>query len=287
MDPSSNRSEKSCENCAIPLVGPYCHRCGKPHVETPGYHFERLLGIMDELREKCPWDRKQTIESLRPLTIEETYELADEIMKKNWNGICEELGDLLLHIVFYVRIASEQHQFDIKSMINGICDKLVTRHPHIYGDLVLEDDESVSRNWEKIKLKSGKKSVLEGVPNGLPAMIKAVRLQEKASKVGFDWEHIEHVWAKVEEEIRELKSSISNSDALGIQKEMGDVFFAMINYARFLDVDPDFALEKTNQKFISRFCYIERQAAANQLQIHDLTPQEMNEYWEDSKKENP
>jgi XTP/dITP diphosphohydrolase len=245
------------------------------------------MNIMSELREKCPWDKKQTIETLRPLTIEETYELADAIATENWNGICEELGDLLLHLVFYVRIASEQHQFDMQTMINGICDKLIARHPHIYGDMVLKDEEAVSRNWEKIKLKTGKKSVLEGVPTSLPAMIKAVRLQEKASKVGFDWNDIREVWQKVEEELAELQASMEARDQQAIEKEMGDVFFAMINYARYLAVDPELALERTNSKFIHRFRYIERQAALQGFHFHDLNNEEMNRFWEESKRDNP
>jgi len=277
----------TCSICSVVLHGPYCHRCGHPGAAEPVNAFSRLINIMAELREKCPWDKKQTVETLRPLTIEETYELADAIATKNWNGICEELGDLLLHIVFYVRIASEQHQFDMQTMINGICDKLIARHPHIYGDMVLDDEEAVSRNWEKIKLKTGKKSVLEGVPTSLPAMIKAVRLQEKASKVGFDWNDIREVWEKVEEELAELQASRDAKDQEAIMQEMGDVFFAMINYARYLAVDPELALERTNAKFIHRFRYIERQAAAKGLHFHELNNEEMNRFWEDSKKDNP
>lgn len=287
MQSQTPATAKTCSICSVVLHGPYCHRCGHPGAAEPVNAFSRLINIMAELREKCPWDKKQTVETLRPLTIEETYELADAIATKNWNGICEELGDLLLHIVFYVRIASEQQQFDMQTMINGICDKLIARHPHIYGDVVLDDEEAVSRNWEKIKLKTGKKSVLEGVPTSLPAMIKAVRLQEKASKVGFDWNDIREVWEKVEEELAELQASRDAKDQEAIMQEMGDVFFAMINYARYLAVDPELALERTNAKFIHRFRYIERQAAAKGLHFHELNNEEMNRFWEDSKKGNP
>jgi len=248
--------------------------------------FTRLLTIMDDLREKCPWDRKQTIQSLRQLTIEETYELADAITGEDWKGIREELGDLLLHIVFYGKIAAEQERFTMEEMINGICDKLVARHPHIYGDVEVKDEEDVKRNWEKLKLKEGKKSVLGGVPQSLPAMVKAMRLQEKAKQVGFEWDHKEQVWDKVEEEMRELKEVVARVEAGGnaddrqqMEDELGDVFFSLVNYARFLQVDAENALERTNKKFIYRFTRMEEQALADGKDLHAMSLKEMDAIW--------
>ena len=219
--------------------------------------YERLLNIMDELREKCPWDRKQTLQSLRHLTIEETYELADAILDDDLEEVKKELGDLLLHIVFYAKIGSEKKAFDMADVAEGICEKLIQRHPHIYGDTEVADEEEVKRNWEKLKLKEGKESVLDGVPNSLPAMVKATRVQDKARGAGFDWENRDQVWEKVQEELGELKDEIDNSgNRERIESEFGDVLFAMINYARFIDVDPEMALERTNREFIKRFTYI-------------------------------
>ena len=215
--------------------------------------FLRLIEIMDELREKCPWDKKQTIATLRNLTIEETYELADAISDNDWKGIKEELGDLLLHIVFYAKIGSEKNSFDLKDVIEGVCEKLITRHPHIYGDVKVENEEQVKQNWEKIKLKEGKKSVLSGVPKSLPSMVKAIRLQEKSKQVGFEWDNTEQVWEKVEEEIAELKEAVKSGEIENIEDEMGDVFFSLVNFARYLQVDAEQALERTNRKFIKRF----------------------------------
>src|SRR3954469_10904194 len=222
--------------------------------------FLRLVEIMDELREKCPWDRKQTIETLRQMTIEETYELADAITEKDWKGIREELGDILLHILFYSRIAREQQQFTLEEVIQGISEKLIARHPHIYGDVKVNDEEDVKRNWEKLKLKEGKKSVLSGVPVSLPATIKALRLQEKARQVGFEWENKEQVWQKVEEETNELHAAVAKGEKDKIEDEFGDLVFSLINYARFLRIDPENALERTNKKFIERFTKMENEA---------------------------
>jgi XTP/dITP diphosphohydrolase len=245
--------------------------------------FERLLIIMDELRDQCPWDKKQTIQSLRHLTIEETYELADAILDENMQDIKEEIGDVMLHMVFYAKIASETHDFDIADALNGICDKLVERHPHIYGDVIADTEEEVKANWEKIKLKSGKKSVLEGVPNSLPSMVKATRIQEKARGIGFDWDKKVQVWEKVQEELNELKVEIDNNSA-NIEDEFGDVLFSMINYARFLGVNPENALEKTNRKFISRFQYLETESKKEGKNISDMTLDEMNFYWNKAKE---
>jgi XTP/dITP diphosphohydrolase len=245
--------------------------------------FERLLIIMDELRDQCPWDKKQTIQSLRHLTIEETYELADAILDENMQDIKEEIGDVMLHMVFYAKIASETHDFDIADALNGICDKLVERHPHIYGDVIADTEEEVKANWEKIKLKSGKKSVLEGVPNSLPSMVKATRIQEKARGIGFDWDKKVQVWEKVQEELNELKVEIDNNSA-NIEDEFGDVLFSMINYARFLGVNPENALEKTNRKFISRFKYLETESKKEGKNISDMTLDEMNFYWNKAKE---
>jgi len=247
--------------------------------------FERLLIIMDELREQCPWDKKQTIESLRHLTIEETYELADAILDQSMENIKKELGDVLLHIVFYARIASETNDFNIADVIHSLCDKLITRHPHIYGDTKVTDAEQVKENWEKIKLKEGNKSVLSGVPKSLPSVVKASRIQEKARAVGFDWENKNQVWEKVQEEIRELKHEIDENNAKEqIEAEFGDVLFSLINYARFLDINPEDALEKTNRKFIKRFQYLENEAQKIGKQLSDMTLSEMDVYWNKAKE---
>jgi len=245
--------------------------------------FERLLTIMDDLREKCPWDKKQTIQSLRHLTIEETYELADAILDENMEDIKEEIGDILLHMVFYSKIASETNDFDIADSLNAVCDKLVERHPHIYGDVKAETEEEVKRNWEKIKLKSGKKSVLEGVPKSLPALVKASRIQEKARGIGFDWDNKDQVWEKVIEEIEELKVEI-DSNSNKIEDEFGDVLFSLINYARFIGVNPENALEKTNKKFIKRFQYLEKESKKDGKELSEMSLEEMDLYWEKAKK---
>ena len=250
--------------------------------------FFRLLKIMDELRLKCPWDKKQTMESLSYLTIEETYELIDAILEKDMDEIKGELGDLLLHIVFYAKIASEKNHFDINDVINTVCDKLIERHPHIYGDVKAETEEEVKHNWEKIKLKSGKKSVLSGVPKSLPAMVKATRIQEKARGVGFDWDNKDQVFEKVKEEFSELHDEISQSkDQIKIEKEFGDVLFSMINYARFIGVDPELALERTNKKFIGRFSQIEKVVKEQNLDLQKMTLDEMDKIWEASKIDHP
>ena len=247
--------------------------------------FERLLIIMDELREKCPWDKKQTIESLRHLTIEETYELADSIIEKDMLGIKKELGDVLLHIVFYARIASETNEFDITDVINSLCEKLIHRHPHIYGDVKVEYEQDVKENWEKLKLKEGNKSVLSGVPVSLPSLIKASRIQEKARAVGFDWEKPEQVWEKVQEEIAELKHEIdNNSPKEKIEDEFGDVIFSLINYARFVNINPEDALERTNKKFIKRFQYLESEALKAGKTLSEMTLAEMDVYWNKAKE---
>jgi XTP/dITP diphosphohydrolase len=243
---------------------------------------------MDELREKCPWDKKQTIESLRSLTIEETFELADAITEGNFSLIKEELGDLLLHIVFYSKIGSEKAQFELNDVIEGICNKLVHRHPHIYGDVVVNSEEDVKRNWEQLKLKEGKTSVLQGVPRSLPATIKALRLQEKAKQVGFEWDHREQVWDKVQEELGELKEAIALPDKEGrqekIEEEFGDLVFSLINYARFLKIDPETALERTNKKFIHRFTLLEKEAALAGRSLSDMTLPEMDAIWNQIKQ---
>ncbi|HJS55681.1 MAG TPA: nucleoside triphosphate pyrophosphohydrolase [Chitinophagaceae bacterium] len=249
--------------------------------------FLRLVGIMDELREKCPWDRKQTIETLRTLTIEETYELTDAITMKDWKGIKEEIGDLLLHILFYAKIGDEQKQFTLTEAINGIADKLIARHPHIYGDVVVKDDEEVKQNWEKLKLKEGKKSVISGVPVSLPAVVKATRLQEKARQVGFEWDNREQVWDKVDEEIRELKDAVAKNDTDKMEEELGDLVFSIINYARFLQVDTENALERTNKKFVERFTRMEQQALKQGRSLDEMSLQEMDEIWNSIKKHNP
>ena len=246
--------------------------------------INRLLDIMDNLREKCPWDKKQTLESLRHLTIEETYELADAILENDLPEIKKELGDLLLHIVFYSKIGSEKNAFDIADVANSICDKLIARHPHIYGDVKVDNEEDVKRNWEQLKLKEGKESVLEGVPKSLPAVVKANRIQDKVSGVGFDWEKPEQVWEKVQEELCELNEEIKASNNENIEKEFGDVLFSMINYARFIGVNPENALEKTNKKFINRFQYLEKAAKKENKRLSDMSLEEMDVFWNESKK---
>ncbi len=245
----------------------------------PGDAFLRLVGIMDDLRDKCPWDKKQTIQTLRQLTIEETYELADAITEEDWKGIKEELGDLLLHIVFYAKIGQEKGQFQLEEVINEVCEKLIARHPHIYSDIKVENEEDVKRNWEKLKLKEGKKSVLGGVPKSLPSTVKAMRLQEKAKQVGFEWDNREQVWDKVEEEIKELKEAIAVGQQDKVEDEFGDVMFSLINYARFLQVDAENALEKTNKKFIHRFTQMEQEALENGKDLASLTLEEMDFIW--------
>lgn len=246
--------------------------------------FERLLNIMDDLREKCPWDKKQTLESLRHLTIEETYELGDAILDNNLEEIKKELGDLLLHIVFYAKIGSESGAFDMADVCNEICEKLIHRHPHIYGDVAVKDEEEVKQNWEKLKLKEGKKSVLEGVPKSLPALVKASRIQDKVKGVGFDWEEPHQVWDKVQEELQELQEEVHSGNQEKIEGEFGDVLFSMINYARFLNVNPEDALERTNKKFIKRFQYLESKAGELGKPLSDMTLAEMDVFWNEAKK---
>jgi len=241
--------------------------------------FERMLVIMDELREQCPWDKKQTMDSLRYLTIEELYELSDAILDKDMPEIKKELGDLLLHIVFYARIASETNDFDISDVINGVCDKLVHRHPHIYGDVKVNDEVEVKKNWEKLKLKEGKKSVLEGVPGSLPAIVKAFRIQEKVRGIGFDWDNKSQIWEKVLEEIEELKVEVENKNKERIESEFGDVLFALINYARFIDVNPEDALERCNKRFIKRFQIMEKKLKKEEKDLLDMNLDQMNKYW--------
>ena len=245
--------------------------------------FGRLLDIMDDLRAKCPWDKKQTMESLRHLTIEETYELGDAILNNDLQEVKKELGDLLLHIVFYAKIGSETSDFDIADVANGVCDKLIVRHPHIYGDVKVANEEDVKRNWEKIKLQEGNKSVLGGVPQSLPALVKASRIQDKAAGVGFDWENIDDVFAKIKEEIDELHAEVKAQKHTAIEAEFGDVLFSLINYARFLKVNPEDALERTNKKFITRFQYLERKAAERGKSLRDMTLAEMESYWQEAK----
>ena len=246
--------------------------------------FDRLLTIMDELREQCPWDKKQTLQTLRHLTIEETYELGDAILENDLKEVKNELGDLLLHIVFYARIGSETNSFDIADVANSICDKLIHRHPHIYGDVSVTSEEDVKRNWENIKLKEGKKSVLEGVPNSLPALVKANRIQEKVAGVGFDWERPEQVFEKVKEELSELQEEVNAGNRDKLEAEFGDVLFSIVNYARFLDVNPENALERTNKKFIKRFQYLESKAKEQQRTLKDMSLAEMDVFWEEAKK---
>jgi len=260
---------------------------------TESKAFERLVGIMDELREKCPWDKKQTIDTLRSMTIEETYELADAITDKDWTSIREELGDLMLHIVFYAKIGKEENRFTLEEVINGICDKLISRHPHVYSDVSVKDEEEVKQNWEKLKLREGKTSVLSGIPVSLPSMVKAMRLQEKARQVGFEWDHRDQVWEKVNEEISELTEAVSNWQEAGegkgilgdkVEDELGDVFFSLVNYARFLRIDPEQALERTNKKFISRFRDMESMADLKGRRLQDMSLTEMDELWNDIKR---
>ncbi|MDA9898224.1 nucleoside triphosphate pyrophosphohydrolase [Flavobacteriales bacterium] len=245
--------------------------------------FERLLNIMDDLRAKCPWDMKQTISSLRYLTIEEVYELSDAIVDGNMEEIKQELGDIILHLIFYSKIASETKDFDITDVLNGVCEKLIHRHPHIYGDVKVADEAEVKANWEKLKLKEGKTSVLEGVPKSLPAMVKAIRIQEKARGVGFDWDNSQQVWDKVQEELSELKIEVEKGDEQKTTEEFGDVIFSLINYARFVRVNPEDALEKTNKKFIQRFQYMEQQIKDKGQEMSDLSLQEMDVYWNEAK----
>ena len=248
--------------------------------------IDRLLTIMDELREQCIWDKKQTFESLRHLTIEETYELSDAILDRNLKEIKNELGDLLLHIAFYSKLGSEEKTFDIADVANSISEKLIHRHPHIYGDLVVQDEDEVKKNWEALKLKEGKKSVLEGVPKGLPSLVKAQRIQDKAAGVGFDWEQPEQVWKKVQEELAEFNTEVENGSGNDREVEFGDLLFSMINYARFLKINPDTALDRTNQKFTKRFQYLERKAKEQGKTLEQMTLTEMDLYWEEAKKEN-
>ena len=247
--------------------------------------FMDLVKIMDDLREKCPWDKKQTIETLRPLTIEETYELTDAITNNDWKGIKEELGDLMLHLLFYAKIGAEQNQFTLQEVLEGISEKLIFRHPHIYGDVKVNNEEDVKKNWEQLKMREGKQSVLSGVPAGLPAVIKATRIQDKARQVGFEWDNKEDVWKKVEEEMGELHEAIANNDIDHVEEEFGDVMFSLINYARFLQIDAEGALEKTNKKFITRFKLMEEAARNNGKNLADLTLEEMDGLWNEIKKQ--
>ncbi len=256
---------------------------------NPATAFLRLLTVLDTLRTQCPWDKKQTMETLRHLTIEETYELSDAILEGDMEEIKKELGDVMMHLVFYARIASETEQFNIVDVLNSVCDKLISRHPHIYGDVEVQDEQDVKRNWEKLKLKEGNKSVLAGVPAGLPSLVKASRIQEKARGVGFDWDNKEQVWEKVEEELQEFKDEFNVPDTatIDIEKaegEFGDLMFSLINYARFININPENALEKTNKKFIKRFQYLETKAKENGKALQDMTLAEMDIYWNEAKK---
>ena len=246
--------------------------------------FRRLLQVMDELREQCPWDKKQTMDSLRYLTIEEMYELSDAILDKNMDEVKKELGDLLLHIVFYSRIASETDDFDISDVINNVCDKLIHRHPHIYGDVKVKDEVEVKKNWEKLKMKEGKKSVLEGVPKSLPAIVKAFRIQEKVRGIGFDWDNKGQVWNKVLEEIEELKIEIENGNNNRVESEFGDLLFALVNYSRFISVNPEDALERTNKRFVKRFQIMEQMIEKENLKLEKMNLQEMDLFWEKAKQ---
>lgn len=246
--------------------------------------FMRLVTIMDELRDKCPWDKKQTIETLRHLTIEETYELADAITDNDWKGIKEELGDLLLHIVFYAKLGAEKEEFTLAEVIDGVCEKLIVRHPHIYGNVKVENDEEVKQNWEKIKLQEGKKSILGGVPRSLPAVVKAIRIQEKSKTVGFEWEDKAQVWEKVKEELLELEEAVASGDSDKMEDEMGDVLFSLVNFARFLQVDAENALERTNKKFMARFNGMEAVAQQQGKQLHDMTLEELDVLWNQMKE---
>jgi MazG family protein len=247
--------------------------------------FLRLVQIMDELREHCPWDRKQTIQTLRTLSIEELYELTDAIIAEDWPGIKEEIGDLFLHLLFYARIAREQNQFSLEEVLDGISEKLIARHPHIYGDVKLETEEEVKQNWEKLKLREGKKSVLSGVPASLPAVVKAIRLQEKSRQVGFEWSNAREVWAKVQEEEKELKEAVLSGDKTHIEEEFGDLMFSLINYARFLSIDAETALERTNRKFIHRFTKMEEAVVKSGKQMEELSLAELDAVWDTVKKQ--
>ncbi|MBU46259.1 MAG: nucleoside triphosphate pyrophosphohydrolase [Flavobacteriales bacterium] len=253
-------------------------------MEKKAEAFIRLITIMDELREQCPWDKKQTMDSLRYLTIEELYELSDAILDRDMSEIKKELGDILLHIVFYSRIASETNEFDISDVINSVCDKLIHRHPHIYGDVKVEDEIEVKKNWEKLKMKEGKKSVLEGVPKSLPAIVKSFRIQEKVRGIGFDWDNKNQVWNKVLEELEELKVEVEKGDKNRIESEFGDVLFALTNYSRFIDINPEDALERTNKRFIKRFQIMENEIKEKGLDLSDMSLSEMDVYWEQAKK---
>lgn len=261
-----------------------------PHKEhTPGKAFERLIKVLNTLRSDCPWDKKQTMQSLRHLTIEELYELTDAILEEDLPEIKKELGDIMLHLVFYAKIADEQDAFNITDVLNGICEKLISRHPHIYGDVKVENEEDVKRNWEQLKLKEGNRSVLSGVPNSLPALVKAYRIQDKVKGVGFDWEDKSQVWAKVEEELAEFKDEfdIVSTKAIDQEKaeeEFGDLLFSLINYARFLNINPESALERTNKKFIKRFTYLEEESKKAGKSLKDMSLAEMDEYWNEAKK---
>lgn len=260
-----------------------------PATQSPDTAFLRLLTVLDTLRTQCPWDKKQTMETLRHLTIEETYELSDSILDGDMQEVKKELGDLMMHLVFYARIASETDQFNITDVLNGVCDKLISRHPHIYGDVEVNSEEDVKRNWEQLKLKEGNKSVLGGVPGSLPALVKASRIQEKARGVGFDWEEKEQVWAKVEEELQEFKDefNIAENETIDTEKaegEFGDLLFSLVNYARFININPENALEKTNKKFIKRFQFLEGKAKENGKALQDMTLAEMDVYWNEAKK---
>ncbi|HLX92981.1 MAG TPA: nucleoside triphosphate pyrophosphohydrolase [Puia sp.] len=253
-------------------------------MSSPGISLTRLVNIMDDLREKCPWDRKQTIDSLRSMTIEETYELAECISSHDWEGIKEEAGDLLLHIVFYAKIAQEEGRFTIDDIVDGVCEKLIVRHPHVYGTTIVENEEDVKKNWEKIKIREGKKSVLGGVPASLPATVKAMRLQEKAKQVGFEWENAKEVWEKVKEEMQELQAAVQANDRPNMEDEFGDLVFSLINYARFLQIDAESALEKTNRKFTARFNKMEETALSEGKSLDELTLDRMNQIWDAIKK---
>jgi XTP/dITP diphosphohydrolase len=254
-------------------------------MNSTGEAFERLVNILNDLRERCPWDKKQTIQTLRQMTLEETYELTDAITDENWKGIREELGDLLLHIIFYSKIGAEQAQFTIEEVIHGICEKLINRHPHIYGDVIVDNDEDVKRNWEKLKMKEGKNSVLAGVPKTLPALVKAMRLQEKAKQVGFEWENKEQVWEKVKEEEGELQEAIAGGVQNHIEEEYGDLLFSLVNFARFLKIDAENALELTNRKFIRRFTQMEEKAVSGGKPLTQMTLEEMDAIWNQIKRQ--
>lgn len=254
--------------------------------ENVGQKFTRLADILDELREKCPWDKKQTIQTLRPLTIEETYELGDAILDEDWNELKGELGDIMLHLLFYARIAKEQNQFTFGDVLTSIAEKMITRHPHIYGDVKVDDEEDVKKNWQKIKLeKEGRKSILSGVPKSLPAVVKATRIQEKAAHIGFEWDNKEDVWKKVEEEIQELKDAEKGQSQAHVEEEFGDLLFTLVNYARFLKIDAESALERTNKKFMNRFSFMEKEAERQNVQLENLSLDEMDALWNQAKRE--